>query len=47
MEIKWRGELVEEVREFTYLGYVLSRNNGNVAHSWHLERKAKTVLGKV
>ena len=33
--------------EFSYLGYVMSRNTGYVVHVEYLARKAKSVFGKV
>ena len=47
MEIKWRGEKVEEIREFSFLGYMMSRKNGDIVHVEYLARKAKSILGKV
>ena len=45
--MKWRGEVVEEVRKLSYLGYMLSRKNGDVAGIKYLGTKANAVLGKV
>lgn len=29
---RWKGKKIEEVREFTYLGYKMQRNGGQEAH---------------
>ena len=47
MKIFWKGEEIEEVKDFSYLGYKMSRNNGKQAHIKHLEKKAMGVLGRV
>ena len=47
MEIKWRGEKIEKVKEFSYLGYIMCRNNNDIRHIEYLARKAKAILGKV
>ena len=47
MKIFWRGEEIEEVKEFSYLGYKMRRNNGEQADMEHLEKKAVGVLGRV
>ena len=41
MEIKWRGEKVEGVKEFLYLGYMMGRNNGDVSHIEYLASAQK------
>ena len=47
MKIFWKGEEIEEVNEFSYLGYKMGRDNGEQAHIKHLKKKAMGVLGRV
>lgn len=44
---RWRGKVVEEVKEFRYLGYVLQRNGGQEAHVRERIRKAAMIMGRV
>lgn len=48
-EIKWRwkGKRIEEVKEFTYLGYKLQRNGGQEAHVKDKVKKAGAVIRQV
>lgn len=40
----WKGEPLEVVREFKYLGYVFQRNNGKEAHIAETARKAGIAM---
>ena len=44
MKIKWRDEKLEKVKYFLYLGYVMSRNKGNIAHIQYQTRKANAIF---
>lgn len=44
---RWRGGRIEEVKEFTYLGYVMQRNGGQEAHIRERVRRAAAVMGQV
>ena len=43
----WRGKKIEEVKEFTYLGYRLQKNGRQDAQVKGKTRKAAMILGKV
>lgn len=47
VEWKWGGERIEEVEEFKYLGYKLTRNGEDNGHIKKLVRKANTVFKQV
>ncbi|KMQ91217.1 hypothetical protein RF55_8945 [Lasius niger] len=44
---RWKGKVMEEVKEFNYLGYRLQRNGGQEAHIKERIRKAAAVMGQV
>lgn len=45
---KWEGEEeIKNVKEFDYLGYVISRNGGNGKHMKKVRKKANAGLGKL
>ena len=44
---RWKGKVVEEVKEFKYLGYTLMRNGGQEAHVGERVRKGAAVMGQV
>lgn len=43
----WKGEIIEEVKEFKYLGYVMMRNGGQEAHVRDRVRKAGVIMKQV
>src|SRR5436190_12995035 len=43
----WKGKAVEEVKEYTYLGYTLQRNGGQEAHIRERVKKGVAVMGQV
>lgn len=43
----WGNEEIEEVKEFSYLGYTFSKDNSPKAHIEKKIRKAKAVLGRL
>jgi len=47
MEWRWKGEKLEEVKEYTYLGYTLQRNGGQEAHVRGRVKKAAAIMGQV
>lgn len=47
IEWKWRGERIEEISEFKYLGYVFRRNGENEGHIKKLKRKGNIVMRQV
>lgn len=44
---RWKGKEIEEVKEFTYLGYKTQRNGGQEAHVKDRVRKAGAVIRQV
>lgn len=44
---KWKGNTIEEVKEFKYLGYILERNGGQEAHIRDRIKKATTIMGQI
>lgn len=44
---RWKGKEMEEVKEFTYLGYKMKKNGGQEAHVKERVRKAGTVIRQV
>ena len=44
---KWEEGIMEEVKTYKYLGYVMKRNNGNEEHVKTQIGKAKRAMGKV
>jgi len=46
-EWRWKGKVIEEVREFKYLGYVLQTNGGQEAQVKDRIRKAAAGMGKI
>jgi hypothetical protein len=46
-EWRWKGEGIEEVREFSYLGYTLQRNGGQEGHIRDEVKKAAAVMGQI
>ncbi|XP_067217103.1 LINE-1 retrotransposable element ORF2 protein [Linepithema humile] len=44
---RWKGKIIEEVKEFRYLGYIIQRNGGQGAQIRERVRKATTVMGQV
>jgi len=44
---RWRGEKLEEVKQYTYLGYTVQRNGGQEAHIRERVRKAAAIMGRV
>jgi hypothetical protein len=44
---RWSGKKIEEVKEFTYLGYKLQRNGGQEAQVRERIKKAAMVMGEV
>ena len=44
---RWKGKEVEEVKEFTYLGYTLMSNGGQEAQVRDRVKKAAAVMGQV
>jgi len=44
---RWKGGVLEEVREYKYLGYTLQRNGGQEAHIRDRVAKAAAILGQV
>jgi hypothetical protein len=48
-EVSWRskGKVLEEVKEFKYLGYVFQRNGGHDAQIRDRVKKGSAVLGQV
>lgn len=47
MDWKWRGRVIEVVREFKYLGYTLQKNGGQEAHIKERVRKAAAIMRQV
>lgn len=46
-EFKWIRKVIEEVKEISYLGYIMREDNGNTAHIKKLEGKAKSIIGRI
>jgi hypothetical protein len=46
-EWRWKGKRIEEVKEFTYLGYRLQRNGGQEAQVKERIKKAAMVMAEV
>ena len=46
-EFLWNGEEVEQVKEFTYLGYSLRKNNRDDIQTKKLAGKERALLGMV
>jgi len=44
---RWKGEVIEEVKEIKYLGYVFQKNGGQEAHIKDRIKKAAAVMGQV
>lgn len=44
---RWKGNKIEEVREFTYLGYKIQRNGGQEAHVREKIKRAAAVMGQI
>ena len=44
---KWEEKEIEEVKEFTYLGYVMKENNEEGEHIKKITKKANMALGKI
>lgn len=44
---RWKGRVIEEIKEFRYLGYTLQRNGGQEAHVRERLRKAAVIMGQV
>lgn len=42
---RWKGKIIEEVKQFQYLGYVLQKNGGQEAHVKERVRRAAVVMG--
>ena len=47
VEWKWRGERIDEVKEFKYLGYKLTINGADNGHIEETPKKAKVVIKQV
>jgi len=47
LEWWWRGERIEEVREFRYLGFIFQRNGGRELHVKERVKKGAAVMGQV
>ncbi|XP_025262551.1 golgin subfamily A member 6-like protein 22 [Camponotus floridanus] len=47
LEFKWKEEVIEEVKEFTYLGYIMKGNSSDEGQIKKLEGKAKSVVGRI
>src|SRR5436190_16029940 len=43
----WKGKRVEEVKQFTYLGYVVQKNGGQEGHIKERVRRGAAVMGQV
>lgn len=41
---KWEGQIIEEVKEFKYLGYVVKKNGGQEGQIRELKKKGNVVL---
>ncbi|KAL6430596.1 hypothetical protein ACFW04_006887 [Cataglyphis niger] len=44
---RWKGKVIEEVKEFSYLGYMMQRNGGQEAQIRNRLRKGAAVMGQV
>jgi len=44
---RWKGEVIEEIKEIKYLGYVFQKNGGQEASIKDRIKKAATVMGQV
>jgi len=44
---RWKGKIIEEVKEFKYLGYVLQKNRRQEAHIKDRVRRAATGMGQI
>jgi len=44
---RWKGEKLEEVKQYTYLGYTLQRNGGQEAQVRERVKKAAAIMGQV
>ena len=44
---RWKGKVIEEVKEFTYLGYTIQKNGGQDAHIRERLRKGAAVMSQV
>lgn len=47
MDWRWKGERIEDVREFAYLRYTLQKNGGQEAHVRDRVRRAAAIMGQV
>ncbi|KAL6420867.1 hypothetical protein ACFW04_014383 [Cataglyphis niger] len=43
---RWQGKVIEEAKEFTYLGYVMQKNGGQDAQIRDKLRKGAAVMGR-
>lgn len=43
----WKGKRIEEVREYSYLGYVLQKNDGQEAQIKDRVRRVAAIMGQV
>ncbi|KAL6419260.1 hypothetical protein ACFW04_013990 [Cataglyphis niger] len=44
---RWKKKVIEEVKEFTYLGYVMQKNGGQKAQIRDRVRKAVAIMGQI
>ncbi|XP_076301689.1 uncharacterized protein LOC143219703 [Lasioglossum baleicum] len=44
---RWKGKVIEEVGEYNYLGYTITRDGGQKAHVQERLRKGAAVMGQV
>ncbi|XP_076287327.1 uncharacterized protein LOC143212411 [Lasioglossum baleicum] len=44
---RWKGKVIEEVGEYNYLGYTITRDGGQKAHVQDRLRKGAAVMGQV
>ena len=44
---RWKGNEIEEVREFVYVGYTLKENNSNEGQIKKIVKKANAALGRI
>jgi len=44
---RWRGEKVEEVKMYNYLGYIIQKNGEQEAHVRERTMKAASIMGQV
>lgn len=43
----WKGQKIQEVKEFEYLGFLLQRNGGHTKHIRERVRRATIVMKKI